>query len=283
MQFFYTFSRSLTTTDSDGFSSGGGAINSIGNATAQVPEVGQILNAPKMSYDDLLRLVYYNSGFVPAHRMRWNGVYDLPFGKGRAVANSGPGWVNQIIGGWQLSTIGDWRSGNWLGVNSSRYMFGDPTLSADERLLLTFAGRPQRLWFKGDFDVAQATNVDQAQLQALIPLNRNDRVVRQLGPLNDNRLPVTMPDGTTRLTSITDTVNWNARNFYRGPGSWNSDISLSKYFSLTETVRLQFSADFFNAFNHPVDIDPNTTTGLQDLSQQANPPRVIQLRGRISW
>ena len=72
-------------------------------------------------------------------------------------------------------------------------MFGDPTLSADERLLLTFAGRPQRLWFKGDFDVAQATNVDQAQLQALIPLNRNDRVVRQLGPLNDNRLPVTMP------------------------------------------------------------------------------------------
>ena len=117
MQFFYTFSRSLTTTDSDGFSSGGGAINSIGNATAQVPEVGQILGAPKMSYDDLLRLVYYNSGFVPAHRMRWNGVYDLPFGKGRALANSGPGWVNQIIGGWQISTIGDWRSGNWLGVN----------------------------------------------------------------------------------------------------------------------------------------------------------------------
>ena len=92
-----------------------------------------------------------------------------------------------------------------------------------------------------------------------------------------------MPDGSTRLTSITDTVNWNARNFYRGPGSWNSDISLSKYFSFTETVRLQFSADFFNAFNHPVDIDPNTTTGLQDLSQQANPPRVIQLRARISW
>ena len=119
-QFFYTFTRALTTSDADGFSSGGGAINSIGTGTAQVPEVGQILGAPQMSYDDLLRLVYYNSGFVPAHRIRWNGVYDLPFGRGRALANSTSGWVDQIIGGWQLSTIGDWRSGNWLGVASSR-------------------------------------------------------------------------------------------------------------------------------------------------------------------
>ena len=54
-------------------------------------------------------------------------------------------------------------------------------------------------------------------------------------------------------------------------------------FNFTETVNLQFSADFFNAFNHPVDVDPNNTTGLQDLSLQANAPRVIQLRARISW
>jgi hypothetical protein len=96
-------------------------------------------------------------------------------------------------------------------------------------------------------------------------------------------VPVQLANGTTRLTPITDAVNWNARNFFRGPGSWNSDITLSKYFTIKEGVQLQFSADFFNAFNHPVDIDPNEITGLQDLSQQANPPRVIQLRARFSW
>ncbi|HYO84624.1 MAG TPA: hypothetical protein VES20_24695, partial [Bryobacteraceae bacterium] len=283
VQAFYTFSRSLTTSDADGFVSGNGNINAVGGATAQVPEAQQLLGAPQMSYDDLLRLVYYNSGFVPAHRVRYNGLYDLPFGKGRTFGGSASGFVNQLIGGWQLSAIGDWRSGNWQGVSSSRYLFGDPTLSDDQRLLLTFNRRPQRLWFKGDFDVTQAEGIDQAQLQALIPRDPSQRVLRQVGPLGDNRLPVTMANGTTRLTTIGDTVNWNARNFFRGPGSWNADLTLSKYFTIREGVSLQFSADFFNAFNHPVDVDPNSTTGLQDLSLQANGPRVIQLRARFSW
>ena len=141
-QTFYTFTRALTTSDSEGFSSGNGNINSTRAQTAQVPEIGQILGAPQMSYDDLLRLTYYNNGSVPPHRVRWNGVYDLPFGKGRHFGASASGFVNQMIGGWQLSTIGDWRSGNWLGVAANRYLFGDPTLSGDERLLLNFGGRP---------------------------------------------------------------------------------------------------------------------------------------------
>jgi PEGA domain. len=282
-QIFYTFSRALTTSDADGFTSGNGAINAIGTGVAQVPAANQVLGAPQMSYDDLLRLVYYNSGYVPPHRVRWNGVYDLPFGKGRRFGGSSSGFVNAVIGGWQLSTIGDWRSGNWMGVAANRYLFGDPTLDADERLLLNFGGRPQRLWFRGDFDVTAATGVDQAKLQALIPVDRSQRVLRQVGPNLDNRLPVQLADGTTRLTTIEDAVNWNARNFFRGPGSWNTDISISKFFRINEGMNLQFSADFFNAFNHPVDVNPNTTTGLQDLSQQANPPRVIQLRARFTW
>lgn len=283
VQAFYTFSRVLTTSDSDGFTSGNGSINAIGAATAQVPEIGQILGAPQMSYDDLLRLVYYNHGSVPAHRIRWNGLYDLPFGKGRAFGASLSGWKNAIAGGWQLTTIGEWRGGNWMGVSASRYLFGDPTLSSDERLLLNFGGRPQRMWFRGDFNPAQATGVDQGQLQALVPLDPQQRLLRQVGPNADNRLPVQLANGTTRLTSITDAVNWNARNFFRGPGSWNTDITLSKFFDLREGMRLQFSADFFNAPNHPVDVDPDATTGLQDLSRQANAPRVIQLRARFTW
>lgn len=282
-QFFYTFTRSLTTSDSDGYNSGNGAINSTGTGVAQVPQRNQVLGAPNMSYDELLRLVYYNSGYVPAHRVRWNGLLDLPFGKGRAVAGNASGWVDSIIGGWQLSAIGDWRSGNWLSVDAGRYLFGDPTLNADQRLLLNFGGKPQRLWFKGDFDVTKATGVDAAKLQALVPVDRSQRVLRQVGPNLDNRVPVLMQDGTTRLTSIGDTVNWNARNFFKGPGAWNADITLMKSFKLAESINFQVGADFFNAFNHPVDINPNATTGLQDLSQQSNGSRIIQLRGRISW
>lgn len=282
-QFFYTFTRSLTTSDSGGFESGNGAINATGTGVAQVPHRLQLIGAPQMDYDDLLRLVYYNSGAVPAHRVRWNGLYDLPFGKGKKFLGNASGVANSIVGGWQLTTIGEWRGGNWLSVDPGRYLYGDPTLDADQRVLLNFGGRPQRLWFAGDFNVEQATGVDQAALQALIPVDRTQRIVRQVGPQLDNRVPVQMANGSTRLTTIGDMVNWNARNFFRGPGAWNADITVSKIFALSETANLQFSADFFNAFNHPVDVNPNAITGLQDLSLQANAPRVIQLRGRITW
>jgi hypothetical protein len=91
------------------------------------------------------------------------------------------------------------------------------------------------------------------------------------------------PNGTVRTTPIGDAYNYTPRGFITGPGNWNSDISLFKWFDISESVKLRFTADFFNAFNHPVDIQPNFTTGLQDLSQQLNEPRIIQLSLRLNW
>ena len=281
-QWFYVFTRSLTTTDAGGFTSGNGSINATDGIPA-VPQANLLLGAANASYDDLLRLVYYNSTNVPAQRIRWNGVYDLPFGKGKKFASSASGVVNHIIGGWQVATIGEWRSGLWSSVSSAMYLFGDPTLSADERLELTFNGRRQRLWFKGNFNPALASNVDQTALQNLVPTNQGNRVLRPLGTNFDNRLPQTLATGTVRQTPITDTVNTNARAFFRGPGFWNLDISVFKNFQLAEKVQLRFTADFFNAPNHPLDVAPNATTGLQDLSVQNNDPRIVQFSARLSW
>jgi len=46
-----------------------------------------------------------------------------------------------------------------------------------------------------------------------------------------------------------------------GPGYVSADISLQKNFPITETMRLQFRADFLNAFNHPNFAVPNFTFG----------------------
>ncbi|MEK7754296.1 MAG: hypothetical protein AAB654_20390 [Acidobacteriota bacterium] len=281
-QWFYVFTRSLTTTDAGGFTSGGGSINST-NGVSEVPENSQLLGAGTFSYDQRLRLGYQNSTEVPPQRVRFNAIYDLPFGKGKRFGSGASGALNHLIGGWQIATIGDWRGGLWGGVSSARYLFGDPTLSADQRLDLTFAGRPQRLWFRGDFNPTLASNVDQQALQRLVPLNQGDRVLRQLGSAFNNRLPQTLANGTVRQTPITDTVNWNARAFYLGPGAWNTDVSVYKNFQVTEASRVRFSADFFNAFNHPNDGNPNTTTGLQDLSTQPNAPRIIQFSLRLEF
>lgn len=283
-QWFYAYSHSMTTSDTGGFSSGSSNINSSASGSAfAVPENILIIGAPNLTADQRLRLGYANSTEVPAHRIRWNGLYDLPFGKGRKYGNSATGLVNHLIGGWQVAFIGDWRSGYWSGVSSSRYLFGDPTLDADQRLVMNIFDLRQRMWFAGDFNPALASNVDQGKLQQLVPLDRSRRVLRPVGDNFDNRIPQQLADGSVRYTSITDMLNWNARNFFRGPGAWNQDLSLFKNIYITERVKTRITADFFNFLNHPVDMAPDSTTGLQDLSQQPNDPRIIQFSLRVEF
>lgn len=283
-QWFYTFNRTLTTTDAGGFTSGNGSINATNGGNSEVPENHQLIGNPNLSYDDRLRLMYYNTANIPAHRIRWNGIYDLPFGRGKKWGANVSNAVNQVIGGWQLATIGTWSSGFWRSVSSGRYLFGDPTLDEDQRLDLVLGGTQQRLFFRGDFDPRFASNVDQAALQALVPVDRSQRVLRPLNPADgSNRIPQVLADGSVRFTNVNEMVNWNARNFWRGPGRWNADISLFKNFYITESANVRFTADFFNAFNAPMDLEPNATTGLQDLSRQANAPRIIQFSLRFNW
>jgi len=285
-QAFYVYSHVLTTSDTGGFDFGSSSINSTGQYSGgafAVPENIVVQGEPNLTPSQRLRLGYFNSSEVPPHRVRWNGIYELPFGRGKKFAGGVSKPLNLLVGGWQLAWIGTWQSGNWSSVSSSRYLFGNPTLSKDQRLTMTIFGRRQRLWFKGYFDPTQATGVDPAKLEALVPVDRSQRVLRPLGPNFDNKVPVQLADGTTRLTSVTDMVNWNARDFYLGPVSWNQDFSAFKYFEFSERVKVRFTSDFFNLFNHPNDPRPNTATGLQDLSQQTNAPRIIQFSLRLEF
>lgn len=280
----YTFAHAMTTSDAGGRSSGSGSINtSSGGAAYVVPTSNLIMGEPTLSDNQLLHLGYANSTEVPAQHLQWNGIYDLPFGKGKKFASNASGVANLLVGGWQLAFNGDVRGGYWMGVNASKYLFGDPTLSADQQLTMNIWGRERKLWFKGYFDPTQATGVDLARLEQLVPVDPSQRVLRPLGSALDNRIPQTLADGTVRSTTVTDMLNWNARNFFRGPGAWNQDMSLFKTIPIKERFKLRLTADFFNAFNHPNNMAPDSTSGLQDLSVQSNEPRIIQFSARLQW
>ncbi len=281
-QWFYTFARSLTTTDAGGFTSGSQRIND-GSGGGRVPERIEVWGAPNLSFEDRLRLTYYNSTSVPAHRIRYNGIFDLPFGHGKKFGSGVSGALNQLIGGWQIAIIGDWRGGNWMSVGADRFVFGDPTLGPDQRPEVTIFGLHQRLLYRGDVDLSFATGVKGVDPLSLVPVNRSQRLVRPLGPAFDNRLPLQLAGGTTRFTSIIDMYNPSSRGFIMGPGAWNVDLALHKNFKLRERLDGRFSADFFNVFNHPSDDLPDSTTGLQNLSRQSNSPRIIQFSLRFDW
>lgn len=281
-QWSYAYTRSKTTSDAGGFESGNTGINSTGGG-GRVPESHQVMDAPNLSYDERLRLVYFNSTNVPPHRLRYNAIVELPFGRGKRFGADVPGAIDAVIGGWQIAAIGDWRSGFWSSIHPSRYVFGDPTLRPDQRVELTIFGQRQRLWFRGDFNPASATNVSGGDLLALVPLDPSQRAIRQLGPRLNNQLPQRLADGTTRNTPIGELYNPSPRAFFLGPGAWNVDLALYKNFKIWGDVQSRLSADFFNVFNHPNDVAPNSITGLQDLSRQSNSPRIIQLSLRVDW
>ncbi len=289
-QAFYVFTRSLTTTDAGGFTSGGGGINNTNGVNA-VPEYANLFQydnslAPHFDSDpglDYRRgLVYYNSSNIPAHQFKFNGIVDLPFGTGRKWGTDASRGLDAVIGGWQVAFIGNIRGGFWRGISSARWMYGDPTLGSDERIEMTIFGQRQTLWFKGDFDpsLAEATTGD---LESAVPSDRSQRAIHPAGPNFDNRLPQVQADGTTRDTPIGELYNNSPRNFYRGPAGWGLDFSIFKHFVVTEDVNIRFTADFFNAFNHPIDPDPNTSTGLVNNGTQRNAARTIQFSLRLTW
>jgi hypothetical protein len=73
------------------------------------------------------------------------------------------------------------------------------------------------------------------------------------------------------------------RNALRGPDFFWSDFYLTKWFPLTEHVKLRFEAQFFNLFNHPnfglpsmvlagIPGKPSTQTGFGALTYTTSPP-----------
>ncbi len=77
---------------------------------------------------------------------------------------------------------------------------------------------------------------------------------------------------------------------FRLPGRQQWDFSISKMVSLAASARLQFRADFVNAFNHTQFLDVNTmcvgtTTCSADFGAvtSARPPREVQLGARLTW
>src|SRR5438034_10154362 len=133
----------MTTTDAGGFTSGNSGINDVRSGAAP-PEVIDLLGEPNLSYNQRLHLVYLNSTEIPPHHIRFNGVVDLPFGRGKKFAGNASGVLNHVIGGWQVATIGDWRAGFWRRVSSARRPATNAILNPNQRLQLDIFGRRQR-------------------------------------------------------------------------------------------------------------------------------------------
>ncbi len=221
----YSFSKSIDdmSVDPVGASSGGG----LSTTNSRTPT--DIYN---------WRLDRAVSDFDRTHVLVVNGIYELPFGKGRKFWGGAPGIVNAIIGGWSVNGI-----------------------------LFQMTGQPFQI--QSGALTAHNGKVSRAEIYGTKPSSALRDVSTSLGPVlftpSDVR-SATNPNGAFGFPEPGSNGS-QGRNTFRGPNYTNLDAGISKNFSITERWRLQFRAEFYNALNHPNFETPrDATTGSASIT-----------------
>jgi hypothetical protein len=70
------------------------------------------------------RICRGNPGFDVTHYVSADFTYSLPFGRGRTFATNAKIWLNEVIGGWDLSGISQWHTGGAFGTVSNAFVAG---------------------------------------------------------------------------------------------------------------------------------------------------------------
>jgi hypothetical protein len=164
-----------------------------------------------------LRICRGNSDFDVKHQISADGLYNLPFGRGKFFASQVPSWANQVIGGWQLSGGMTWRTG------------------------LAFTTLANAFPFSFDQNVPAIFNGDTSALKVSVHKDPTTGRVQ----LFDNP--------TAALATFSEPLGFQAgpRNNLRGPHYSDVDLALNKHFPIRERYVLEFRAEAFNTFNHP--------------------------------
>jgi hypothetical protein len=215
----YTFSHSIN----DG-SVGGGESNGPENVNCLRCDIGPSI-------------------FDIRHNFAANGVYQLPFGPGKAYLNS-DGITGKLLGGWTLSGIGLYHTGHPLTVyyNVQPVQLPDGNDQTSQRPDLV-PGVPLYLPGGGKNGVPY---INPAAFQA--------------PPQN---LAIQAPDPMTGAPGVPGAVTrfGNSGNgIIRALPSWQIDLALIKETKLTERFALEFGVQAFNVLNHVQLGDPHNLT-----------------------
>ena len=160
-------------------------------------------------------------------------VYDLPVGRGKHFLNHAPGFVEEALGGWQISGINTAQAGTPFNItyspNSAQAV--SPQISATYRGANEY--RPN--YVPGQF-VSNGTGLRAANTGYVNYINLNAFV---LPPIKDLAGNVVSPFGNA------------SRNPGRTPTFNETDFALNKNFTTpVEGLKLQFRTEFYNLFNH---------------------------------
>ena len=203
-----------------------------------------------------------NSDFDAANYLSGSFLWDLPIGRGKQIAGTTPFWLNELIGGWSISGLPTWHTGEAYTLYSNAFVAGFANDAA-----ATLIGSPAAL--KTSIHGGKGSHLNAFE------------------------------DPTAGLAALTGPTGFDIgqRNNFRGPGYFNLDLGLGKTFPVySDKMNLNFRCDAFNALNHPNFSTPSanditeangvpfgtiTSTVVPPSSDLA--PRVLQLSLRLEF
>lgn len=265
---------------------------------SRMPEVNQFLpGRVPADYDQRNRFLNYRRDVsVPKHRVSWNWLADLPFGRDKLIGGrAGSGW-NKLIGGWQVAGIGTLRS-NYFQLPWWYYPTGERIEIYGYRYPIRDCRsgqcQPGYLWWNGYIPPHQINTPDGIQgipanykpaVQPLIPWPKDPVPNDPLAPFyGTNTTWVTLKDGTVQRTIYDDGLPPLRNQYAPGVRQWSLDASFFKTIPITERVSLRFNADFFNVLNHPGNPNAIEDDGLLSTVESGQAAREIQLTLRLTW
>jgi hypothetical protein len=216
-----------------------------------------------------------NADFDVRHNVKMYGVWSPRFTKNN-------NWIDKILGGWQISGILNWHTGfPWTPMYQNTG--GNVVLPSPFGYTNL---RPDNYFGGAGTDYSNSTF-----------MRPNGNFPN--GALAYFTVPAFVPGGGIPPAPSV------GRNVLRGPGYFNTDVTLQKSFGLPklpilgENARFEFRADFFNVFNklnltplppsgtadasNIISFDGTTSNPLFGQAQSALNGRIIELQARFSF
>ena len=326
-QIYYVFSKELRAAgdnqngpaDSqvsvDPYANYPGGEGTVATMTSPYGTIGPVLSPPRPPanlpvWADYHALnvfeMYRPDDNIPYHHIRFNGIVDLPFGRGKRFFGNVNRFVNEVIGGFQIAGDGTILSeafqaptGNYGPVAPLKvYKHKHPIVDCRSGVCYK-----AYMWFNGylgpEVTTGVAGSVCTTNCVTGLPADYkpvetpidNDPASIYYG---DNEVQITAPNiNNGQPTDIgydagPEAVNFNRRTWINGPFNWRADASIFKVFPITERVNLRVNMDAFNAFNVQGYNNP-ASDGVEQVqpgvgvANSHNTPRQIQLTMRLTF
>ena len=187
-------------------------------------------------------LTYGRASFDRTNNISLSGIYGLPFGPGKRFAHSNHVLNREFVGGWQLTGIQQFATGQPFTITANN----NADTSSLHSVYANVTCNPMSGYPKSRFEIY-------------------------------NSACFTQPGAGQYGT---------ARSVGSQPSTFGTNLSLMKNFAIAGTHQLQFRAEAFNVFNHPLFTGAGnsiTSPTLGEATYQMNGPRSMQFALRYSF